>query len=228
MAKKPLQKEEEAPADSSQASPLEPLKSFGGAAGVLTGLAFVNGWLYWATYYTAFGLNSLALDLPLSVVSVSPVQVLVRDWKTESGLMKGILVLGMIAGTALTALFVHWYKRGHPGATVLPLVLALGMSAFAWWLGLHDAGLDASCLSRLPTVTFELIPPLDQVDVPPPCLVNSGQTCLLILHINNTYHYFIAPDPEFCTQISPGAGRMTYDMPDGQIRVANIQTHIGW
>jgi hypothetical protein len=84
--------------DSSQTNPLELLKSLGAAAGVLTGHAFIYGWLYWATYYTAFGLNSLVLDLPFSVVSVSLAQVLVRDWKTESGHNYGARHLGWAHG----------------------------------------------------------------------------------------------------------------------------------
>jgi hypothetical protein len=141
--------------DSSQTNALELLKSLGAAAGVLTGLAFVYGWLYWATYYTAFGLNSLVLDLPLSVVSVSLAQVLVRHWKTESGLVKTILILVVLAGIALTALFARWYKHRHAGATVRPKIMVLGISVGAWWLGFHDAGLDAGCRSRLPTVAFD-------------------------------------------------------------------------
>ena len=230
MAREHFRKDQDAQDKAAQTSALELLKSLGAVAGVLTGLAFIYGWLYWATYYTAFGLNSLVLDLPFSVVSVSLAQVLVRDWKTETSLVKAILTLVVLAGIALTALFVHWYKHRHTGATVLPIILVLGMSIGAWWLGFHDAGLDAGCTSRLPTVAFELIQAPDKVDVPPPCLQGSGETCHLVLHINNTYRYFVAPDQEFCqaASISPGAGRMTYEISDGQIRIANIQTNIGW
>ena len=230
MAREDLQKEQNADGDSAQTSALELLKSLGGAAGILTGLAFINGWLYWATYYTAFGLNSLVLDLPFSVVSVSLVQVFVRDWKSESSLVKGILILAVFAGVALMVLFAHWYKHRHAGATVLPFILVLGMSVGSWWLGFHDAEVDAGCTSRLPTIAFELIVPTDKADVPPPCLQGSGETCLLVLHINNTYRYFVAPDQDFCgaASSSPGAGRMTYEMSDAQIRIAHIQTHIGW
>lgn len=213
-----------------ETSAVDLLKSLGAAAGVLTGLAFINGWLYWATYYTAFGLNSLVLNLPFSVVAVSPVQVVVRDWKSESGLVKVILILAVLAGITLTALFAQWYKHRHAGATLLPVILVLGISVGSWWLGFHDAELDAGCTSRLPTVAFELITPTDKTDLPSPCLQGSGETCHLILHINNTYRYFVAPDQEFCgaASSSPGAGRMTYEISDAQIRIANIQTHIGW
>jgi hypothetical protein len=78
-------------------------------------------------------------------------------------------------------------------------------------------------------VAFELIEPPDKADVPPPCLQGSGETCHLVLHINSTYRYFVAPDQEFCeASISLGAGRMTYEISDSQIRIANIQTNIGW
>ena len=213
-----------------ESSALELLKSLGAAAGVLAGLAFINGWLYWATYYTAFGLNSLVLDLPFSVVSVSLVQVFVRDWKTESLLVKLILILGIGAVIALTALFVYWYKHRHRGATLLPVVLVLGISTGVMWLGFHDAAMDSGCTSRLPTINFELNQPPDKADPPPPCLQGSGDTCLLVIHINNAYRYFVAPDPGFCgaASTSEGAGRITYEISDAQIRIANIQTHIGW
>jgi hypothetical protein len=230
MAPEHLRKEQDSKAESAQTSALELLKSLGAAAGVLTGLAFISGWLYWATYYTAFGLNSLVLDLPFSVVSVSLVQVFMRDWKTESGLVQWVLILGAAGGIALTVLFVRWYKHGHAGATLLPVILALGICAGVWWLGFHDAGMDAGCSSRLPTIAFELIELPDKADLPPPCLQGSGDTCLLVIHVNNMYRYFIAPDQEFCgaASSSPGAGRMTYEISDAQVRIANIQTHIGW
>ena len=230
MARDHFRKENDAESGSAQTSALELLKSLGAAAGVLTGLAFIYGWLYWATYYTAFGLNSLVLDLPFSVVSVSLVQVLVRDWKTESGWVKGVLCLGVLGGILLTVWFVRWYKHRHVGAIVIPVFLVLAVSAGAWWLGFHDAGVDSGCASRLPTIAFELIQSPDKADVPPPCLQGSGETCLLVLHVNNTYRYFVAPEQGFCgaASISPGAGRMTYEISDAQIRIADIQTHIGW
>jgi hypothetical protein len=74
-----------------------------------------------------------------------------------------------------------------------------------------------------------MIEPPDKADVPPPCLQGSDETRHLVLHINNTYRYFVAPDQEFCeaASTSPGAGRMTYEISDSQIRMANIQTNIG-
>jgi hypothetical protein len=230
MVREDLPREQNADGGSAPTNVLEFLKSLGAAAGVLTGLAFINGWLYWATYYTAFGLNSLVLNLPFSVVSVSLVQVIVRDWKSESGLVKVILILAVFAGAALTVLFAHWYKHRHAGATLLPVILVLGMALGSWWLGFHDAGVDGGCSSRLPTIAFELIGPADKPDLPLPCLQGSGETCLLVLHINNTYRYFVAPDQEFCghASSSPGAGRMTHEISDAQVRIANIQTHIGW
>jgi len=230
MAREHSRNEQNGDADSAPTTALEFVKSLGGAAGILTGLAFINGWLYWATYYTAFGLNSLVLDLPFSVVSVSLVQVFVRDWKTESPLVKVILIFAVLANILLTVLFARWFRTHHRVAIALPVVLVLSMSIGAWWLGFHDAAVDAGCDSRLPTIAFELNEAADKASVPPPCLQGSGETCLLVLHINSSYRYFVAPDPQFCgaASSSPGAGRMTYEMSDAQIRIANIQTHIGW
>jgi hypothetical protein len=230
MAHQVPKKERENPPASSQPttllSALEPLKSFGGAAGVLTGLAFIDGWLYWATYYRAFGLSPLVLNFPFAVVSVSPVQVLVEDWKTEPGLHL-VMILAFIAAITLAVLFVHWYRRGHPVASLLLVVLALGISACAWWLGVNDAQFDIGCHSRLPNVGFELIMPPDNGTALPACL-NNMLTCKLVLHVNSTYRYFVASD--FCGGVvsSPGAGFLTFDLPDAQVRAANIQRHVQW
>ncbi|HKE29546.1 MAG TPA: hypothetical protein VKB88_44655 [Bryobacteraceae bacterium] len=230
MARQHLRKDQDDGTDSTPTSALDLLKSLGAAAGVLTGLAFINGWLYWATYYTAFGLNSLVLDLSFSVVSVSPVQVLVRDWQSDPDPVRWFLFLGVLAGTILTVWFAHWYRQRHPGATVLAAILALGMSIGAWTLGRYDARLDSSCQSRLPIIVFDMVNAPDQGGPPPPCLEGSPETCLLVLHVNNAYRYFQAPDPNFCENAwtSSGAGRTTYEMPDSQIRMANIQNRIGW
>jgi hypothetical protein len=206
---------------------LEFLKSLSGSAGILVGMAFVGGWLYWATYYTAFGLNPLVLDFPIAVVSVSPLQVIVRDLRSEQGLVVGVLILVVIVCIALGILFAHWRTYSHPYATVPLVVLAVVMSVSALELGAHDAELDSGCQSRLPNVTFQLITPPDPGEPPFPC---DTATCQLILHSNNTYHYFVAPScsPGKSAVSLPGAGFPTADIPDSQIRVVNIQRRLGW
>jgi len=221
---------------------LDFLQSLGAATGVLAGLAFISGWLYWSTYYTAFGLNPLTLNLPFSVVSVSLIQVPVHDWLSDpSWVMKVILFLAvLVAIPGLTIWFAYWYKKGHWGATAPAGILALGMLLGSWLLGSHDAMLDMGCGSRLPVITFEPVAPTDQAGLP--CQQDSKETCLLVLHINNAYHYFVPPDTGVCEPVlsgspcasvtgalgSPGAGRMTSEISDAQVRIANIQHHIGW
>jgi hypothetical protein len=225
------QKKEEHPTASSgrqkPLSALEFLKSLSGAAGVLVGMAFVAGWLYWATYYTAFGLNPLVLDFPIAVVSVSPLQVIVRDLRSEQGGVVGVLILVLVVCIALGILFAHRLTYSHPYATVPLVVLAVVMSVSALALGAHDADLDSGCKSRLPNVTFQLITQPDPGEPPFPC---DTATCQLILHSNNTYHYFVAPScsPGESAVNSPGAGFPTADIPDSQIRAVNIQRRLGW
>lgn len=226
------QNEEEHPTASSRPQKpygaLEFLKSLSGSAGILVGMAFVGGWLYWATYYTAFGLNPLVLDFPIAVVSVSPLEVIVRDLRSEHGVVVRVLILVVvIVCIALGILFAYWRNYSHPYATVPLVVLAVVMSASALELGAHDADLDSGCQSRLPNVTFQLITPPDPGEPPFPC---DMATCHLILHSNNTYHYFVAPScsPGESAVSSPGAGFPTADIPDNQIRAANIQRFLAW
>ena len=212
------------------------LQSLGAATGVLTGLAFISGWLYWSTYYAAFGLNPLTLNIPFSVVSVSLIQVPVRDWLSDpSWVMKVILFLAVfLAIPGLTIWFAHWYKEGHWGATAPAAILALGMLLGSWLLAFHHAMLDSGCQSRLAIITFEPIAPTDQAV---PCQPGSTDICQLVLHINNAYHYNLAPDPDWCTTAVsglpgllgvPGATRNAYEISDAQVRIATIGHHIGW
>jgi len=133
------------PPKSTRRSALDLLQSIGGAAGVLVGLAFVGGWLYWATYYSAFGLNPLVLDLSSSDVSVSPIWVVWRDLRSEQGAAPVVLLCALLLCGALGALFAHLYADRNP-YWILPLltlvVLSLG-GALA--LGMYDAKLDAGC-----------------------------------------------------------------------------------
>lgn len=226
----PEKKGQKADGNSAPTSVLELLKSFSAAAGVLTGLAFISGWLYWAAYYTAFGLNSLTLNVAFSVVSVSLIQVVVRDFQSEGFLLKVILILAGFAVLAFMRLFARWYKHRHAGATWLMVILALGMLVGSWKLALNDAAYDGGCFSRLPVITFELIAPTDQAGPPPHCQVGDNEVCHLVLHSDNTYRFVVAPDRQFCDGglRSPGAGRAMYEISDAQVRKAEILHYVGW
>ena len=237
MASRDPEKKGQKADGNSAPSALEFLQSLGAATGVLTGLAFISGWLYWSTYYTAFGLNPLTLNIPFSVVSVSLIQVPARDWFSDpSPSMKVILPLAVLAIPVLTVLFAYWYKARHWTATALAVIVPLVMLLGSWFLGFHDAMLDLGCASRLPLITFEPIAPTDQAaDLP--CQLGSTDSCHLVLHINNAYHYYVAPDPVWCKTAGsylpgllsvPGVTRNTYEISDAQVRIATIGHHLGW
>src|SRR5579863_7384437 len=92
--------------------PVEILKSIGEVAGVLTGIAFITGWLYWSTYYSSFGLNPLELGFSVAVVSVSPIQVLLPDWKFGQVAGYWTLMAGLggyiLLNIVLAVSFVHY------------------------------------------------------------------------------------------------------------------------
>lgn len=171
-------------------SPLEYLQSISGAAGVLTALAFISGWLYWAVYYSAFGMNPLTLDFPFEVISVSPFWVLVRDAYTDEGGSLALLFLGLGACVTLGALFAYAYAHRHRAAISLLIGMALLMSAGAGALGIHDARLDSGCHSRLADVSFVFNADPDPNAPPPPC---QQMDCKLVIHLANVYHYFPTP-----------------------------------
>jgi hypothetical protein len=177
-------------------SPLEYLQSISGAAGVLTALAFISGWLYWAVYYSAFGLNPLVLDFPIEVISVSPFWVLIRDAYTDHEGSTALLFLGLGACVTLGALFAYAYAHRHRAAISLLICMALLMSAGAAALGIHDARLDSGCHSRLADVSFQFAADPDPDAPPPPC---QQMDCKLVIHLGTSYRYFQTP---FCDSSS--------------------------
>lgn len=216
--------------------PVEILKSIGEIAGVLTGIAFITGWLYWSTYYSSFGLNPLELGFSVAVVSVSPIQVLLHDWKfaqvagywTLMAALGGYILLNIV----LAVSFVHYRTSTHPRgplkARVILGALAAGMFMGGYVLGRYDAGLDSGCLSRLPNVAFltsATSPPTD-ADAAASCLDNE-LTCKLVLHANSTYYYFQNP---VCAEdaASVAAGFSTAALPDSEVRMIRVQRTIGW
>jgi len=209
--------------------PVEILKSIGEVAGVLTGFAFVTGWLYWATYYSAFGLNPLELDFSVAVIAVSPIEVALRNWQSSS-VASWIVVFALLGYVGLAILFVRFRTGRHPHnqfyAGGLLAVLAIGMFAGGWALGRHDANIDAGCFSRLPTVAFltSAEHPPTQADDAAPCLENY-MACKLVLHQKNTYYYFPNPDCGSAgnTPATAGAGLSTAEIPDSEVRMVRVQ-----
>lgn len=208
-------------------SALRVVRSVGESVGVIAGLAFISGWLYWATYYSAFGLNPLTLEFPVPVVSVSQLQVIVRDWKTEDDLRWKLIAL-LIVCAVLSVLLAVARARRHPGAVGPLLLLAVGIPAGTLWLGLHDAELDAGCQSRLPLVAFLLDKPPDPLELFPDCL-NNTLTCRLILHSGSTYHYF---QIHVCEAGDVGLGSLgilpTAEVDDREVRMVRINREVGW
>jgi hypothetical protein len=218
-----------------QHGPVEILKSIGEVAGALTGLAFITGWLYWSTYYSAFGLNPLELDFSVAVISVSPLQVVLRDWQSAKSAASWAVMGALIGYVVLAVLFVHFRTGSHPRgqfrARALLVALALGMFAGGWMLGRYDANLDSGCFSRLPTVAFltsAMDPPTD-ADAAASCL-NNELSCKLVLHTKSTYYYFQTPvcGPDSDAPATSGAGFATAELPDSEVRMIRVQRTLGW
>ncbi len=208
----------------------EMLKSLGEAAGVLTGLAFIAGWLYWSTYYSAFGLNPLELDFSVAVISVSPIQVIVRDLQSEfhRPLVVAVLVLSMLMCTVLGLLFVHFRTAGHAKRTRLVFIaLSAVMLSGGYLLGRHDSRLDASCVSRLPTVAFltSATNAPSEADAAADCL-NNRLDCKLVLHAHGVYYYF--PIPDDCSADGDSPSLASAELPDSEVRMIRVQRTVEW
>jgi hypothetical protein len=207
-------------------SALELIKSIGGAAGFLTGLAFVNGWLYWAAYYEAFGLNPLVLDLSATTISVSPLWVVLRDLRSEyNSLFGAVLIVGTGVCIGLALLFGHWCADKRRYAIIPLICLAAIMSFGALELGLHDAELDAGCQSRLPDLAFHFKGQPDPAEPPPDC--TGSERCKLLIHTGDVYHYFVTPDPAFCNGVMAGQFA-TGEVFESDLSSVGINRNVGW
>jgi len=217
----------EKPPPPDSTSTLDVLKAVGEAATVVTGISFISGWLYWSTYYSTFGLNPLELDFSAAVLSVSPIQVVLRDWQSDHAFVARPLILASIVIVLLIGLFVHFRVSGYRRTGVMLLLIAIAMCAGAFHLGRHDGALDFGCSSRLPDVAFVTSAdhPLTPGDGASSCVVDSELSCKLVLHSNSVYHYFTTPELEACQPgaESAGAGFATAEIPDSQVRMIRVQ-----
>ena len=214
--------------------PIEILRSIAAIAGVLTGIAFIAGWLYWSTYYSSFGLNPLELDFSVAVVSVSPIQVVLRDVKSLGSVASWVVIGALLLYAVLTVLYIRFRTGSHPRgqfrAKLLLTTLAVGMFMGGWLLGRFDAALDSGCASRLPNVAFltSAVNPPTEADGAASCLDNY-LTCKLVLHSKNTYYYFQIPDcGSGTTPATSGAGFASAELPDSEVRMIRVQRTLGW
>ena len=211
---------------------LDALKALGEATGVVTGLAFVSGWLYWSTYYAAFGLNPMELEFPIAILSVSPIQVLWVDWYSERDIVAWPMGIGLVILTILMGFFVY-LRMGHQRRALLMIcVTAIAACAGAFKLGHHDAALDMGCESRLPDVGFVTAGErLTARDSTATCVTDGDLSCKLVLHVNSVYHYFVTPDEEGCAMSSGnvvGNNRVIGEIRDSEVRLLRVQRRTLW
>lgn len=126
------------------------LKSIGEASVVSTALVFVAGWSYLAAYYKTFGLNPIALDIPLPVVATIALHMLYDSgWPLPA--IAAILIVFSAAAQRFSA-----RAEGRRGWIVAALILITFCSAAAALLrGRQIANQDMlDDSSTLPFVAF--------------------------------------------------------------------------
>jgi hypothetical protein len=164
------------------------LKAIAEASAIFVAFTFIGGWSYLASYYSAFGLNALELDVPIAVVSTTAVYVLFdAKWPLA------IVVALIVSWGFLADRFGRLYRS--IGVTVLALLL-LVISTAGILHGRKRAAKDAVITSSsLPFISLALKSPKNDQ---PACVdyqTYGSLDCKLLLHSNKTY-YFFEPIPE--------------------------------
>jgi hypothetical protein len=185
------------------------LKALAEASAVFVAFTFIGGWSYLSSYYSAFGLNPLELDMPVPVVCTTAVYVLFdAKWSL-------ILVAALALGWWILPLRLRRSSR-IAGPAVLTLLL-LTVSTSGIVSGRRRASEDATTdSSSLPFVAFAVkLPKNDQ----PACVdfqTYGSLDCKLLLHSKSTY-YFFEPIPNL------GKGSLNvYTLSDADVGGAHI------
>jgi hypothetical protein len=153
------------------------LKPLAEVASVFLALSFVAGWSYLSSYYNAFGLNPLELDISASVAAMFALHVIYQSvWP--------LIIVGIF-----TALLIFGRRYSPSGAWVLPAVGAAIclLAVTGIWRGRKMARSDLfEDTSRLPNVAFVTSLKADG----PACVTEGALSCKLLLHSKGLYYVF--------------------------------------
>jgi hypothetical protein len=167
--------------------PLAVLKALAEASAVFVAITYLGGWFYVSSYYHAFGLNRVELDIPIPVVSAVAVSV----W--YDSVWPLILAVILIVGFAIFSHRLPKFGRGAVVALVAALLLIAATAGVVQ--GRRNAYYDSLENSlELPNVAFAS----KLKDIGPGCVdfETYGSTdCKLLLHLKDVY-YFFRPVPE--------------------------------
>jgi hypothetical protein len=176
-AEPPAQPSPPAPLTSSEDA-FSALKALAEIGGLMLALAFVAGWSYMASYYTAFGLNPLELDFSVASTSAFAVHVLRNAVWPLALLAVVFVVLNLKLGKA---------RRLVAGLGVFVLLFSVTFAGSDRGRALaREDMFDTS--PRLPTVSFVAKTTPKEDD--PSCLRDGTMDCKLLLHTKGTYYYF--------------------------------------
>jgi hypothetical protein len=157
----------------------------------VTGLSFVAGWSYLASYYRTFGLNPIELNIPIPVTATLALHVLYNSvWP----------LLTVAVALTILAAGAHYFSSSgeiHRWWVVAVLVLVTFCSATAALIrGRHNANLDMLESSpSLPLVAFASKSEAAKLGPPeqPSCVGYQdfgAMDCKLLLHTAGVYYFF--------------------------------------
>lgn len=187
------------------------LKALAEVSGVFVAVAFIGGWSYLAAYYRAFGLNPLELDISVPVVCTTAVSILFGNLWT---FIAGVLIVAL-------AIFVSRFLKLGRGAVVgvlavLLFIAASGGAFLGRYVAIQDARKDR--FATLPFVAFSS--KLKDDPDRPSCVefeTYGSMDCKLLLHINETYYFFLPVDPN-------ATGSMNvYTLSDSDVLGVHVQ-----
>ena len=154
------------------------LKALAEIGGLLLALAFVAGWSYMASYYTAFGLNPLELDFSVPATAAFALHVLrTSGWQ-----------MGLFAVPFLLYPFSRWLGAMFRIACA---VCVGGLLFWVAWVGSERGRVLAKedmleTSPRLPDVGFTAKTKASE----PSCLSDGTVDCKLLLHSKGSYYFF--------------------------------------
>jgi hypothetical protein len=187
------------------------LKGIAEAGSLFTGLSFIGGWSYMASYYMSFGVNPFELDVSVPFAAAFAVHMLLNSmWP---------LLLAGILFAAIALLYPRLAARRRAWAGLAVAIVLFAVAIAGSLRGRQLAREDMFDTSpRLPSVGFVSKSKVTE----PKCLTEGTEDCKLLLHAKGAY-YFFEPIPASDSQSVHGLNLRVFIVPDTEISATYLE-----
>jgi hypothetical protein len=183
--------------------PLGVLKPLAEAGAIFVALAFVTGWSYTASYYNAFGLNPLEIDVGVQVAAALALQVLYQStWPLL--ILAAVAALLLAGGGGLS----RW-RPAISGPAILGLFFVMSFAGVFRGRSVAVSDMREET-TRLPYVGFTSTANKDER---PACIAQGKLECRLLLHWKGIYYFF---------EPLKGVNLHVYEIPESQVSLVHI------